>query len=219
MTTATETPTEAANRIESMGFGKNDVIVIQAFAAAGIPPELIDPRRNVLTFRAWKGKGRQVAKGAKSVGVTVWIPSSTKKSDPEPTDGGDGEKKKRGGMRPKTARLFHVSQTIPLGSEKGTRPEAWENPALIREGTYEPETPEESEPADVEPGPVEPWTDETTLAQVDAEMRAKLTGQAVQPFDDGGPTIADIQPEPASECSCPMVGVVTNVDCPLHGGR
>ena len=66
-----ESPQEALARIQSMHFCGNDVLVIQAFSDAGIPPEQIDPRHNVLTFNAWKAKGRRVAKGAKSIGVTV----------------------------------------------------------------------------------------------------------------------------------------------------
>ena len=36
-------------------------------------------------------------------------------------------------------------------------------------------------------------------------------------------TLAEVHEKPAEvaagDCSCPMVGVVTNVDCPIHGGR
>ena len=104
-----------------------------AFSEAGIPPEDIDPRNNVLTFNAWKAKGRRVAKGAKSVAVTVWIPIIGKKSDPEPNDTGDDDaKKKRGGMRPKLTRLFHEWQTVEAEAAKGSRPKAWDNPALVR---------------------------------------------------------------------------------------
>ena len=242
MTTATvtnrrskssETPQEALRRIQSMEFCGNDILVIQAFSDAGIPPEDIDPRFNVLTFRAWKGKGRRVARGAKSIPITVWIPKNGEQVE-ETDENGDG-KKKRGGMYPKTTRLFHESQTVDAEAPKGTRPKAWQNAALVRANTYEPEEEPDTRPASDDNGriqstladthdsaeDVEPWTEETTIAQADAEMRAKLTGQPVQPYDGGGPTIGDIRPESetAGDCSCPMVGVMTNVDCPLHGGR
>jgi hypothetical protein len=166
----TETPQEALQRIQSMQMCQNDVIVIQAFADAGIPAEDITPRLNVLTFKAWKAAGRQVAKGAKSLGITVWIPMKGKKSAGAASENGGDGKKPRGGMRPKLTRLFHECQTIPIDAPKGTKPEAWENPALVREGTYEPDEPTE-------------------------------------------------QPEASesNECNCPMVGVMENVDCPIHG--
>ena len=40
-------------------------------------------------------------------------------------------------MRPITAVLFHESQTIAEDAEKGTRPAAWANPQLVKEGTYD----------------------------------------------------------------------------------
>jgi hypothetical protein len=214
-----------------MEFGQNDVIVIQEFSKAGIRPEDIDPRFNVLPFRVWRAKGRRVARGAKSIAVTVWIPKS--QTEDETTDNANGDgKKKRGGMYPKTTRLFHESQTVDAEAPKGTRPKAWQNAALVRANTYEPEEEPDTRPASDDNGriqstladthdsaeEVEPWTEETTIAQVDAEMRAKLTGQPVQPYDGDGPTIGDIKPTDA-DCTCPMAGVVTNVDCPIHGGR
>jgi hypothetical protein len=193
---SSETPQEALARIQSMHFCGNDVLVIQVFSEAGIPPEQIDPRNNVLTFNAWKAKSRRVAKGAKSIRVTVWIPIRDRNADAEPDENGDGEKKKRNGMRPKLTRLFHLCQTVDAEAEKGTRPKAWQNPALVREGTYEPE----EEPAgDVESGPV---------AHVPQWM-ADAFGMEAKP--------GHIEITPASECNCPMGGVVINVDCPVHG--
>lgn len=212
-----ETPQEALSRIQSMRFCGNDVLVIEAFCAAGIPADEIDPRHNVLTFKAWKAKGRRVAKGAKSIGVTVWIPFSGKKSE-QPADGDD--KKKRSGLRPKLTRLFHEYQTVEADAEKGTRPKAWNNPALVREGTYEPEQ----------------WTESTTIEQVESEMREELTGKPATQQEFSGPTIGDIQPslsimrEETLEldedgelqtveekvCNCPMAGFVINAACPIH---
>ena len=127
MTTIQETETEALNRIQA-GFSQNDMVVINAFAAAGVPESEIIPRENVLTFRAWKAKDRRVAKGATSIRVQVWIPTGEKDEN--------GKEK----MIPRTACLFHVSQTVPADAPKRTRPEAWENETLVKPGTYEPET-------------------------------------------------------------------------------
>ena len=227
-TQTTETPEEALARIQSMGFGKNDAIVIMAFSDRGIPPEDIDPRHNVLTFRAWTAAGRQVAKGSISVEVTTWIPCKDSKKD---TKEGEEPGKR---LRPKTARVFHVSQTIPKDSPKGTRPEAWNNPALVREGTYAaPEEPESTDkpispPVDI-PKPsivreevlelnesgeletVEEWTTDTPHEQIDREMAAALNAPDKS-------SVEAIE-ESVQACNCPMAGYVTNVDCPIHGGR
>ena len=190
----TEDPATALARIQSMQFGPNDVAVIVAFSECGIDPENIDPRHNVLTFNAWKAKGRRVGKGAISQRVTVWIPTGKDSDEPaEPPK--DGEKPKRSGMRPTTARLFHESQTVAADAEKGTRPDAWQNPALVREGTYEAE--EEAEAV-------------APVAHVPQWM-ADAFGMEEKPGH------VEITPEPVGDCSCPMVGVITNVDCPIHG--
>ena len=99
MTTAVkETPQEALERIQS-GYSKNDLVVIAAFAAQGLD---VEPRVDVLTYRAWIGKGRQVQKGEKGLRVTVWIPVVDKESGlPD-------------GVRPKPTALFHVNQTKPI---------------------------------------------------------------------------------------------------------
>ncbi len=133
-----EDPATALQRIQSMQMGENDVLVIHAFADAGVPPEDIDPRRNVLTFNAWKALDRRVAKGATSIRVCVWIPA-TGKAKAEPPAKSSSEKPKAK-MRPVTARLFHVSQTVPADAPKGTRPEAWQNPALVKAATYDAES-------------------------------------------------------------------------------
>jgi len=195
-TTTTETAQDALARIQAMPFCGNDVLVIQAFADAGIDPEDIDPRHNVLTFKAWKAKGRRVAKGAKSIGVTVWIPIKGKKGETVEAPAKDGETKKRSGMRPKVTRLFHECQTVTADAEKGTKPEAWENPALVREGTYAAEETAET------PAPVA----HVGKAIVDAFGMHDLPNTVVH----------DDQPEPAGECTCPMAGFITNVDCPVH---
>jgi len=127
MATTKETPAEALARIQSR-VSKNDFAAIVQFAECGIHPNDISPRLNVLTFKAWKALGRRVAKGATGQKVCVWVPVEK-----------DG---KEDGVRPITAVLFHITQTIAEDAEKGTRPEAWQNPALVKEGTYEPTEPQ-----------------------------------------------------------------------------
>ena len=81
--------------------------IIGGFAARGIPEADILPRENVFTYRAWQALGRQVQRGERGIKITTWIPIPDKR-DPE-----TGEVR-RGGMRPKYATVFHVSQTAPM---------------------------------------------------------------------------------------------------------
>ena len=136
----TESPEAALARIEA-GFSANDEAVIAAFADAGIDPADIEPRHNVLTFNAWKAKGRRVAKGATSIRVTVWIPAGQDSDDPQAAaveSTGEGQANsdgKRKRLRPVVARLFHESQTVAADAPAGSRPAAWLNPALVKAGT------------------------------------------------------------------------------------
>lgn len=127
MTTTTETPAEALARIQSR-VSQNDFAIIHQFYACGVNPEEIIPRVTVLTFKAWKAMGRRVALGASSQRVTVWRP--IKKTDKKTG-------KEKDGMIPTTACLFHISQTIAEDAPKGTRPDAWQNPQLVKAGTYD----------------------------------------------------------------------------------
>jgi len=69
----------------------NDAKVISQFAARGIDAT---PRVDVFTYNIWRHqKGRQVVKGEKSVKIVTFIED------------------KYGKKRPKTACVFHVSQT------------------------------------------------------------------------------------------------------------
>jgi len=72
--------------------------------AKGIPFDDIRPRENVLTFEAWKALGRHVRKGQHGVRVVTWIPISEVKD-------ASGEVVRKAGRRPKTAVVFHISQT------------------------------------------------------------------------------------------------------------
>uniref|UniRef100_A0A6M3LJK7 N-terminal domain-containing protein n=1 Tax=viral metagenome TaxID=1070528 RepID=A0A6M3LJK7_9ZZZZ len=77
----------------------------------GIPADEIEPTVNVLTYHAWRALGRQVRKGEKGVHVVTWVPVGGGKGDQEREEQ-DGERKpRRQSMRPRTASVFHVSQT------------------------------------------------------------------------------------------------------------
>lgn len=99
-----ETPAETLARIQS-GYSSNDELVLEAFEAAGF--EDVEPRVTVLTYKAWKAKGRQVLRGEKALRVMVWAPVFSKAERDE------AGRPKVVGMRQRAASLFHVSQTDP----------------------------------------------------------------------------------------------------------
>lgn len=80
--------------------------IFSGFMEKGIPQHDIEPRINVLTFHAWKAKGRHVLKGQHGVKVLTWISGSKEIEDPD-----TGEMKEKTWKRPKTAVVFHISQT------------------------------------------------------------------------------------------------------------
>ena len=84
----------------------NYVPIFEAFMSRGIPESEIRPRENVFTFHAWRALGRTVRRGEKGVQVLTWVPITRKDDD-------TGEPKTIG-KRPKTAYVFHISQTEPL---------------------------------------------------------------------------------------------------------
>ena len=84
--------------------------IIAGFAAKGIPEGDIRPRENVFTYHAWRALGRQVRRGEHGVKVMTYVPM-TKKDD------ATGEKKEIG-RQPRTATVFHVSQTDPIDAAK-----------------------------------------------------------------------------------------------------
>ena len=104
-----ETPAEALARIQN-GFSRNDALVVALFAARGIDPATIEPRENVLTYRAWQAKGRQVRRGEKSVRISTFIPIPAK------LDPVTGKVIEPASSRPWTAAVFHVSQTKTVQS-------------------------------------------------------------------------------------------------------
>jgi hypothetical protein len=83
---------ERAETGQSLG---NYPTIFGTFMERGIPEDEINPRENVLTYRAWLAKGRQVQKGEKGCRIVVYVPD-------------DNDDKKR---KPRYASVFHISQT------------------------------------------------------------------------------------------------------------
>ena len=104
--TAQEIQSEALARAQTNSSVKNYAAIFEGFIAKGIPEDDIIPRENVLTYHAWRAKGRQVEKGQHGVKVCTWVSVSKKVQDPD-----TGEEKKDKFRRPKTATVFHISQT------------------------------------------------------------------------------------------------------------
>jgi len=99
--TATTKQLEALHRAETNLPGANDVAVLLAAEAAGITDA--DPRHNVLTFSAWKAKGRVVRKGQHALcKLVVYVPMKDKTG--------------KTSTRPRSTAVFHISQTDRLAS-------------------------------------------------------------------------------------------------------
>ena len=118
-----ESPAERLARIQN-GYSSNDDNVIAEFEKRGIPTEEIQPRQNVLTYKAWRAKGRQVCKGAKGFKIPVWI-------EGQKTDKTNGKVETFKACR--TIALFHISQTKPAETKKSDQsaPKAGAKPAEI----------------------------------------------------------------------------------------
>ena len=107
---------QAYHNAISNGSTRNYATIISGFVAKGISCDDIIPRENVFTFYAWKALGRQVRKGEHGIKITTWIPCKGRKvADPK-----DEQNKTR--LRPKTAVVFHVSQTEPLNQTIAPNP-------------------------------------------------------------------------------------------------
>lgn len=109
MTSVAEIRVEALSRARGGQSTANYSTIFAGFGAMGIAESEIDPRENVLTYRAWQALDRQVRKGEHGVKVT------TRRSIPAKKDPETGEVVKTGGSMPWTATVFHVSQTDPIG--------------------------------------------------------------------------------------------------------
>ena len=101
-----QTQQEALSRATSGATWSNYPAIFAGFTERGLPESEIKPRENVFTFDAWKALGRHVRKGEHGIRVQTWI------SIPPKVDEQTGETKP-GGRRPKSAVVFHVSQTDP----------------------------------------------------------------------------------------------------------
>ena len=96
---------EALHRATSGNSWANLPAIYAGFMGMGISEEDIQPRVNVLTYNAWKALGRQVRRGERGVKVVTWIET------PEETDPATGEVTRKRSRFPRTATVFHVSQT------------------------------------------------------------------------------------------------------------
>ena len=102
-----ETHRDSLARAENGTVNANYLLIIEEFMARGIPEVDIIPRENVLTYKAWQAKGRQVRRGEKSVRIPV-----VGYRGPSKTEEGD-----EGTYFRKTAFVFHISQTDPINDE------------------------------------------------------------------------------------------------------
>jgi hypothetical protein len=95
--------------------------IVAGFLAKGIPEADIRPRENVFTYHAWRALGRQVRRGEHGVKVVTFITTAAGDAPADDAasgaaDAGTGSPaKRRGGRRPWTATVFHISQTDPIG--------------------------------------------------------------------------------------------------------
>ena len=115
---------ESLTRATSNTSVANYQAIFEHFSAAGITD--IEPRVNILTYKAWQALGRQVRKGEKGCsGLTTWIPMG------QPSEDADGNKKQRGRIVA-CATVFHISQTDPIpGMEQKAAPQPQTLESLI----------------------------------------------------------------------------------------
>ena len=95
---------DALSRATTGATWSNYPAIFAGFVERGLPESEIKPRENVFTFDAWKALGRHVRRGEHEVRVQTWIAI-------QPTVDEQTGETKPGGCRPKTAVVFHVSQT------------------------------------------------------------------------------------------------------------
>lgn len=107
---------------------RNYAAIFEGCDERGIPEGEVQPRENVFTYNAWRGKGRQVSRGQKGIRISVWVPGASGNED-RPEDYGGG----RDGYW-RTAHVFHVSQTEEAGSRQ-----AASSPARVFRATIDTE--------------------------------------------------------------------------------
>jgi hypothetical protein len=115
MQTKAEIQQEALSRAVGGQSLANWPAILQGFSAKGIPESDIRPRENVFTYHAWRALGRQVRRGEHGVKVVTFV--STSRTSPGADDDETDESKparRKGGRRPWSATVFHVSQTDPM---------------------------------------------------------------------------------------------------------
>jgi len=110
MGTKSETlQSEALDRARNGESVSNYPTIYSGFMEKGIPEAEIRPRENVLTYHAWRAVNRQVKRGEHGVRVVTYVPIPPKKDEET------GEIEHLGGNKRKTAVVFHISQTEPIG--------------------------------------------------------------------------------------------------------
>ena len=112
---AEEALARAANGRTTSNWGA----IFAGFEAKGIPADDIRPRENVLTYHAWRAKGRQVRRGEHGVKVLTWIPieeTRREKAEAERVKAEGKTAKSRPHCQPRSATVFHISQTDAIES-------------------------------------------------------------------------------------------------------
>ena len=102
---------EALHNAVSNTSTANYAAIFEGFTARGIPESDIKPRENVFTYNAWKALGRHVRAKEKGVATVTW--KLTKASRAALDNARDGETVANLRRYPKTAYVFHISQTDP----------------------------------------------------------------------------------------------------------
>jgi hypothetical protein len=104
-----EIQAEALHRATTNQSLTNYPVILQGFAAMGIPMEDIKPRENVFTYQAWRALGRYVKKGSHGVHVAAVIVRETK---PDADFETEGEQEAPTYKKILTGTVvFHISQT------------------------------------------------------------------------------------------------------------
>lgn len=185
---------EALERAETGQSLGNYPTIFLELMERGIPEHAIDPRSNVLTYRAWLAKGRQVQPGERGVKIVVYAP----------------DRNDEGKSKPRWSSVFHISQTRDASEPKPenhkplpTAEQVTETadpdnplpPELIAAGCTFERQPLDPAPAKVEPvAPIEPDPDPAPESSSEHALQVDLTGAAGEP---------KLTPKPESAEPCP----------------
>lgn len=99
---------EALDRATTGQSLANYPAIFEGFMAMGIPESEIRPRENILSFWAWKAKGRSVKRGEHGIRIATVVSVTKRERDPS-----TGEERETGYRRPWSVVVFHESQTEP----------------------------------------------------------------------------------------------------------